>query len=150
MPGTVVPGRVALGGFPVTGLPVKDVALEEEETLLEDYDRLELIDIEEEVCTVLGDVGDHVVESLEAAALLVEESELEEALVLKGGALDDATPELLDIFVEVELFEVLVDCAEDLEVAIAGTWVGKCWVWYWAQLLPLRSGNLEYLGSADH
>jgi hypothetical protein len=55
------------------------------------------------------------------------------------GALDDVTPALLDIFVEVELFEVLVDRADDMEVAIAGAWVG---------LMPLRSGDLEYLGSS--
>ena len=140
MPGRVVPGRVVLGGVAVIGLPVKEVALEEEEARLEEDDRLELVDREEDVRVVLDKVGDRVVESVEAAALLVEESELEEVRVLKEeGALDDVTPALLDIFVEVELFEVLVDRADDMEVAIAGAWVG---------LMPLRSGDLEYLGSS--
>jgi bifunctional DNA-binding transcriptional regulator/antitoxin component of YhaV-PrlF toxin-antitoxin module len=139
-PGRVAPGRVVLGGVAVIGLPVKEVALEEEETRLEEDDRLELVDREEDVRVVLDKVGDRVVESVEAAALLVEESELEEVRVLKEeGALDDVTPALLDIFVEVELFEVLVDRADDMEVAIAGAWVG---------LMPLRSGDLEYLGSS--
>jgi len=129
-----------LGGVAVIGLPVKEVALEEEEARLEEDDRLELVDREEDVRVVLDKVGDRVVESVEAAALLVEESELEEVRVLKEeGALDDVTPALLDIFVEVELFEVLVDRADDMEVAIAGAWVG---------LMPLRSGDLEYLGSS--
>jgi bifunctional DNA-binding transcriptional regulator/antitoxin component of YhaV-PrlF toxin-antitoxin module len=140
VPGRVAPGRVVLGGVAVIGLPVKEVALEEEETRLEEDDRLELVDREEDVRVVLDKVGDRVVESVEAAALLVEESELEEVRVLKEeGALDDVTPALLDIFVEVELFEVLVDRADDMEVAIAGAWVG---------LMPLRSGDLEYLGSS--
>jgi len=139
-PGRVAPGRVVLGGVAVIGLPVKEVALEEEEARLEEDDRLELVDREEDVRVVLDKVGDRVVESVEAAALLVEESELEEVRVLKEeGALDDVTPALLDIFVEVELFEVLVDRADDMEVAIAGAWVG---------LMPLRSGDLEYLGSS--
>ena len=139
-PGRVAPGRVVLGGVAVIGVPVKEVALEEEETRLEDDDRLELVDREEDVRAVLDEVGDRVVESVEAAALLVEESELEEVRVLKEeGALDDVTPALLHIFVEVELFEVLVDRADDMEVALAGGWVG---------LMPLRFGDLEYLGSS--
>jgi hypothetical protein len=119
--------ELCLEALRLKGVPVKEVALEEEETRLEDDDRLELVGREEDVCAILDEVGDRVVESVEAAALLVEESELEEVHVLKEeGALDDVTPALLDIFVEVELFEVLVGRAADMEVAVAGAWVGKC------------------------
>lgn len=84
-------------------------------------------------------------------ALEEEETRLEDDDRLElVGALDDVTPAQLDFFVEVELFEVLVDRAEDLEVAAAGAWVDKCSVKYWVQLLPLRSGNLEPLESSGH
>jgi hypothetical protein len=125
-PGRVAPGRVALVSVAIGGVPVKEVALEEEENLLEDDERLELVDIEEDVRAVLGEVGDRVVEGVEAATLLMEESELEEVRVLKEErALDNVTSAMLDLLVEAELFEVLVDRAADIEVAVAGAWVGK-------------------------
>lgn len=78
-------------------------------------------------------------------ALEEEETRLEDDDRLELVDREEDVCALLD---EVEHFEVLVDRAEDLEVAAAGAWVDNCWVKYWVQLLPLRSGNLEYFGSS--